>query len=106
MNLIVVSKLTCNEGLYFRHLTMVAKEDLDYDILIESNKDEIDYYYSLLRTKGWFDFVDDFVTPEHREEGVRIDTELKYPMTIKTPQICCENTLNLLGQVKSMRQLF
>ncbi len=106
MNLIVVSELTCNEGLYFRYLTMVAKEDLDYDILIESDKDEIDYYYSLLKTKGWFDFVDDFIIPEYKEGGVRIDTELNYPMTIKAPQICCENTLNLLGQVKSMRHLF
>ncbi len=106
VNLIIVSRLTNNEGLYFRHLTMIAKNELDYDILIESNKDKIDYYYALLKRKGWFDFVDDFVEPRHREEGVRIDTELNYPMTIKAPQICCENTLNLIGQVKSMRGLF
>ena len=105
MNLIVVSELTCNEGLYFRHLTMIAKEELDYDILIEASKDSVDDYYALLKRKGWFDFVDDFVQPEHKEEGVRLDTQLNYPMTIKTPQICCENTLNLLGQIKSMRGL-
>ena len=105
MNLIVISELTCNEGLYFRYLTMIAKEELDYDILIEASKDSVEDYYALLKRKGWFDFVDDFVQPEHKEEGVRLDTELNYPMTIKTPQICCATTLNLLGQIKSMRSL-
>jgi len=103
VNLIVVSELTYNEGLYFRHLTMIAKTELDYDILIESETNKVDYYYALLKRKGWFDFVDDFVIPEDREEGVRIDTELNYPRTIKVPQIRCENTLNLIGQIKHLR---
>ena len=106
MNLIVVSELTCNEGLYFRHLTMIAKEELDYDILIESEREAIDHYYALLKSKGWFDFVDDFITPQHNEYGVRLDTQLNYPMTIRAPLISCENTLNILGQIKSMRPLF
>jgi len=105
MNLIVTSELTDNEGLYFRHITMVAKTELDYDILIESEGDDIDYYFHLLKGNGWFDFVDDFVEPRHRLEGIRIDTELNYPMTIRTPHIRCENTPNLLGQIKSMRNL-
>ena len=85
---------------------MMSKTELDYDVLIESKKDDIDYYYKLLKTHGWFDFVDDFVEPRHRLEGVRIDTSLNYPMTIKADEIRCENTLNILGQVKSMRQIF
>ena len=106
MNLIVVSKLTCNEGLYFRHITMAAKLDVGYeDILIECDRKDIDYYYGLLKAKGWFDFVDDFVAPEDREEGVRIDTELNYPLTIRTPHIKCENTLNILGQIKNAIRL-
>jgi len=103
MNLIVVSKLTCDEGLYFRFITMMAKHDLSYeDILIECEKEDIDQYYKVLKLKGWFDFVDDFVLPEDREEGVRIDTELNYPLTIQTPHIRCENTPNILGQIKSL----
>ena len=58
----------------------------------------------LLKSKGWFDFVDDFVLP-NQEEGVRIDTELNYPMTIQAPYIKCENTFNLLGQLKSLRNI-
>ena len=76
MNLIIISELTCNEGLYFRFLTLSAKIDLEYDVLIESEKDKIDHYYKILKEKGWFDFVDDFVTPEDKEDGVRIDTKL------------------------------
>tara|TARA_Y100000310_G_C20634230_1_gene790325 strand:+ start:376 stop:693 length:318 start_codon:yes stop_codon:yes gene_type:complete len=105
MNLIVVSELTCDEGLYFRYITMTAKQDLDYDVLVESEKEDIDYYHETLKSHGWFDFVDDFIEPRHRLEGVRIDTELNYPMTVRTDHIRCENTPSLLGQIKSMRGL-
>ena len=55
---------------------------------------------NLLRKKGWFDFVDDFVQPEWAIEGVRLDKELNYPKTIQVKSIRCENTLNILGQLK------
>ena len=105
MNLIIVSELTCNEGLYFRYISMVSKTELNYDILIESEKEKIDYYYKKLKSHGWFDFVDDFIEPRHRLEGVRIDTELNYPLTIRTDSIECGNTLNLLGQIKSLSDI-
>jgi hypothetical protein len=105
MNLIVIADLTHNEGLYYRYLTMIAKTELDYDILIEAHENKIDHYYALLKRKGWFDFTDDFITPEHREEGVRIDVELNFPKTIRVDAISCENTLNLLGQIKMMRKI-
>ena len=105
MNLIVISNLTYNEGLYFRFLTMVAKTDLEYDILVESRKNTLDDDFKLLKAKGWYDFVDAMVTPEEREEGVRIDSSLDYPRTILTPSICCENMHGLLGQVKFLRDL-
>jgi len=108
MNLIISAKLSTDppsEGLYFRHLTMEAKQTLEYHVLIEVEKEVEDYYYNFLKEKGWFDFVEDFVQPEWQEEGVRVDTELNYPMTIQTPYIRCENTLNLLGQIRSIRNL-
>ena len=104
MNLIIVSTLSepPSDGLYFRFLTMVVKTDLNMDVVVESEKELIDHYYHFLKSKGYMDYVDDFIIPEWREEGIRIDTELKYPMTIKTPYIKYENTLNLLGQIKSL----
>ena len=100
-----MSELTCNEGLYFRYITMMAKTKFEYDILIESKKDDIDYYFWHLKRKGWFDFVDDFVEPRHKEAGVRIDKESKHPMTIQTNQIVCENTLEILGRIEHMRDM-
>jgi hypothetical protein len=85
---------------------MEAKHTLSYDILLESEKESIDFYYCFLKKRGWYDFIDAIVCPEEREEGVRIDTELNYPKTILTKYIRCENTLNLLGQIKSLRTLF
>ncbi len=105
MNLIVASELTCNEGLYFRFVTMMAKTELDYEVLVEAKKDQIDKYYNTLKSHGWHDFVEDYVIPEWKIEGVRLDTELTYPKTIKTKSITCQNTFNLLGQMKSLRTL-
>ena len=106
MNLVVVSNLTCNEGLFFRYVTMISKEELELDVLVEAKQEEIDAYYKTLRSKGWMDFVDDFVEPEWKIEGIRLDTELNYPMTIKTSSISCENALNLTGQIKSLSKVF
>ena len=88
---------------------MIAREEFNYDILLESQKEDINYYFNLLKRKGWFDFVDDFVQPEWGEEGIRIDKrlqpknpvlELNYRKTIRVDSIRCENTPNILGQLK------
>ena len=52
MNLIVVSSLSCDEGLYFRYITMIAKEELDLEILLEAQKQDVDYYFNLLKKHG------------------------------------------------------
>ena len=105
MNLIVVSNLTCDEGLYFRYITMLAKTDLDYTVVIESKKEEIDRYYNTLKSKGWYDFVDDFVLPEWRIDGVRIDNEMNYPMTVRTEKIDVPSVPNILGHLNYFRKL-
>ena len=108
MNLIISANLSTDppsEGLYFRLLTMIAQKDLNYDVALETNEELVDFYYHFLKKRGWFDFVDGIVTPEENEEGVRIETELSYPRTILTKHIRCENTTNLLGQLKSLREI-
>ena len=100
MNLIVVSHLTTKEGLYFRYLTMTAKSYLGMDIVVEAQEDEIDHYYKILKERGLYDFVSEIVPPRYRVEGVRVDTELNYPLTVKTNKICVTNVLNLIGQIK------
>lgn len=106
MNLIITSQLSSDppsEGLYFRFLTMMANKELNYEVVLESPEEMVDTHWKFLKTKGWFDFVDDIVVPQWRVEGVRLDTEHDYPLTICTPYIRCENTPVLLGQLKSIR---
>jgi len=108
VNLIISASLSTDppsEGLYFRLLTMIAQKDLSYDVALEADRELIDFYYHFLKKRGWYDFVDGLVTPEENEEGVRIDTSLSYPRTILTKHIRCENTTNLLGQLKSLREI-
>ena len=104
MSLIIVSDLINppSEGLYFRHLTMVSSIDLRQQVLIESEKEYVDIYYNYLKTKGLYDFVEEFVQPEWKVDGIRIDTELNYPKTIKTNYIRYENEENLIKQVKQL----
>ena len=106
MNLIITADLSTDppsEGLYFRFLTMMAQKELNYNVVLESEKEMVDLYYKFLKKRGWFDFVEDIVLPEWRIEGVRIDTELNYSKTIQVKYIRCENTPNILGQIKSIR---
>ena len=111
-NLIIVSQLSIeplSDGLYFRYLTLVGKTQLQYNILLEADKKATDFYWKYLKRHGWFDFVEDFVQPEWKEEGIRIDRrsqpknpllEINYPKIIRVDSIRCENTLDILGQLK------
>jgi hypothetical protein len=102
MNLIVVSNLTTNEGLYFRYLTMMAAKNICMNILVEAQAQQRDYYYKLLKQKGLNDYVMDFITPEEREEGIRLDTESNFPLTVVTENICSDNVTSLILQIKSL----
>ena len=102
MNLIVVSHLTTNEGLYFRYLTMMAAKNICMNILVEAQAQQKDYYYKLLKQKGLNDYVMDFVTPEEREEGIRLDTESNFPLTVMTQKINHDNVASLILQIKSL----
>ena len=102
MNLIVIADLTTNEGLYFRYLTMMA----DANVVVETAKPLVDYHYKNLKNQGLYDFVDDMVTPECDVEGIRIDTELNYPMTIQTDRIKVTNVFHLLEQIKQLKSIY
>ena len=55
MNLVISSKLSTDppsEGLMFRYITMEAKQNLEYTVVIEAEKEAEDYYYNFLKEKG------------------------------------------------------
>ena len=102
MNLIVIADLTTNEGLYFRYLTLMVEAD----VVVETTKPFINYHYKNLKSQGLYDFVDDMVTPDCDVEGIRIDTEFNYPMTIKTNTIKGTNVLHLLEQITQLKNIY
>ena len=102
MTLIVVSALTTNEGLYFRYLTNVMRFDYSMDVIVEAQKEQIDYYYYTLKEKGLYDFVSEIIYPEIKEEGIRLDTEMNYPLTVTTEKICVTNVSNIIAQIKTL----
>ena len=81
---------------------MTAKSHLAMDIIVEAKKEQIDYYYKLLKKKGLYDFVSEIVPPEYEVDGVRLDTELNYPLTVQTDSIHVFNVTNLISQIKSL----
>jgi hypothetical protein len=102
VNLIVVADLTTNEGLYFRYLTMMAESN----VVVETTKPLIDYHYKNLKSLGLYDYVDDMVTPECDVQGIRIDTELNYPMTIQTNTIGGTNVQHLLEEIRQLKNIY
>lgn len=81
---------------------MTAKSYLDMDVVVETRKEQIDYYYKLLKKKGLYDFVSEIVPPEYEVDGIRLDTELNYPLTVQTNVIHAFNVTNLILQIKSL----
>ena len=101
MNLIIIAELSTNEGLYFRYLTMMAKAE----VVVETKKALVDYYYKNLKSEGLYDYVSDMVTPECNVEGIRIDKEYDYPLTIKTDNISSSNVQSLLIQIEQLKKI-
>ncbi len=76
------------------------------NVVVETTKPLIDYHYKNLKSRGLYDFVDDMITPECDVEGIRIDTELNYPLTIQTDTIRGTNVLHLMEQIRQLKILY
>ena len=72
------------------------------DVIVEAQKEQIDYYYSILKRKGLYDFVSEIISPDIKEEGIRLDTEMNYTLTVTTEKICVTNVSNLIAQIKTL----
>lgn len=102
MNLIINAGLSepPSESLYFRYLTLVAKSHLNYSVLIEAEKDMVDFYFNYFKKKGLMDYIEEIVIPENRVEGLRIDIKNNFSRTILVKKIACDNVFYLLGKIK------
>jgi hypothetical protein len=84
----------------FRDLTLYCHIFLCDDVVIES--DDIDTYYRWIKPRGGMDFIEDFVRPG-AEDGLHLDTEFNYPLTIVTDRIAPENVHRLIGRIRAWR---
>ncbi|MEK6880949.1 MAG: hypothetical protein AABY22_15120 [Nanoarchaeota archaeon] len=100
MNLIVAAGITepPTESLPFRELTCKSKYDLSLDILVETHKFDKDNYFHYLRDRGLLDYVEELVTEEEKEDGIRIDAKLK-PKTIITNYINFYNSVKIFYKI-------
>ena len=101
MNLIIHAGLSepPTETLPFRYVTSVSKCDYKLDVLLESEQEMKDMYWSFLNKRGMFDYIQDIVTPREKENGIRLDFELNYPKTVVTQKIILENQEELLKHI-------
>ena len=81
---------------------MVSKLDLYLGVLLEVEQEMKDPYFYYMKKLGLMDCVDEYVTPEEKEEGIRLDTELNYPLTIKRSSIRFPEVNSLLTDIKSL----
>ena len=108
MNLIISASLSENppsDPLFFRYLTLAAHTSLYLDCLLETEQEMKDNYYRFLLKQGLFDYIEEIITIPENESGIRLATELNFPLTIKTKAIRSDNVINLLGQIKSLSLL-
>ena len=75
------------------------------DVIVEAQKEQIDYYYSILKRKGLYDFVSEIISPDIKEEGIRLDTEMNYPLTVTTQKISVINVSELINKIKLLAKI-
>lgn len=84
----------------FRDLTLYCNVFLHDPIVIES--DDIDTYYRWIKPRGGMDFVEDFVRPGE-EDGLHLDLDRNYPLTVVTDRIAPENVHTLIRKIQFLR---
>ena len=81
---------------------MLTTIDLRLDVLVETQQQQRYYYFRLLKRKGLYDYVRDMVTPEEREEGIRLDTDMNFPLSVTAEKISVDNVMSLIVQIQSL----
>lgn len=104
--LIVVAPLCQRptDSLALRGLLLTTKS-LKLDTIVEVEQQLKDEFYRGHRADGLFDFVSYLITPQEREEALRLDQQYRYPLTVVTDAVRFENVHQLIGQLVHLRQL-
>jgi hypothetical protein len=105
MNLLIQASLSepPSDSLAFRYVTLVSKQKFDMNVLLLTEQEVKDMYYKYLLKKGLFDFIDGILTTQEKETGLRLDTKVERPPTIKLKAIVFENQVSILNKIKNYR---
>ena len=104
--LIVVAPL-CehpSDSLALRGLLLTA-DRLQLNTLVEILQPNKDAFYHQHKADGLFDFVRYLITPQEREEALRLDQQHQYRYTIVAPAVKFENVQQLIGQLVALNRL-
>lgn len=104
--LIVVAPLCQRptDSLALRGLLLTTKT-LQLNCLVEIEQQLKDEFYRGHKADGLFDFVRYLITPQEREEALRLDQQHRYPLTVITDAVRFENVNRLIGQLVHLHQL-
>jgi hypothetical protein len=107
MKLIIAATLSepPSESLPFRHVTLESHVQLQMDCLVEVERQMKDAYYRYLLNRGLLDWVEELVTPEERESGLRIASEKRKPMTIQVQSITFDNYIEIIDRIRNYHGL-
>lgn len=108
MDTLIISAQLVNppsDVLAFRTLTMLSKSRFHFSNLVEVEAEMKDIYYSYMRAKGIFDYIEQLVTPEEKESGIRMEPAHNYPCTIVVDRIDWSNLNNLMGQLLNLSRI-
>ena len=74
MNLIIEACLSepPTEVLPFRDMTWEAKRSIGASVLIECDPEMKDMYWNFMKRRGMLDFVEDILSTEEQEKGMRL----------------------------------
>ena len=89
-----------SDTLAIRYVTAFSKCDLKLYNLIEVEQELKDSYFIYMKQLGLMDYVEQYITPEERVSGIRIDVDFNYTNTIKTNSIDFGNTSRIIEQLK------
>lgn len=83
---IIESTLTAppSEVCLFRDITLFSRIFLQENVVLECEKEEIDFYYKWLKDKAAWDYVEDFIKP---------NTETGFSIRKKNANICVEKII-------------
>ncbi len=103
-NLIIVSPLLNppSDSLAIRCILMVCSQDIRLNCLVETDKNFRDFYFLFCKKYGHSDYIKDLILPTEPEDGIRLDIEYNYPLTIKTNNIRFENQIKLINQIEML----